>query len=113
MTHKSDTLDPSMSRDSLRAVLNGAIEALLAEAPIQTRLSRVDPHITELEQRRSELPEGCWETLKRAVAVLASSKCMTAAYHGADDYLSSEQEFALTEELLSLYITTNGGALIL
>src|SRR5262249_2118245 len=101
-----------MSRDSLRATLNGVIQVLLEEAPIQTRLARADLYITELEQHRSALPDGCWETLKRAVAVLASSKCTTAAYPGTDDYLSPEQEFALTEELLSLYINVNGGALI-
>ena len=99
-----------MSRVSLRTLLNCAIEALLAEEPIQTRLSRVDPYITELEQHRSELPDGCWETLENAVAVLACSKDTNAANHGADG--SPEQEFALTEELLSLYIDANGGALI-
>ena len=110
MTHKSDAFGPSMSCASLRATLNGAIEALLADAPIQTRLSRVDPYITELEQRKSELPDGCWETLKNVVAVLACSKYTIPKCH---DYLSPDQEFALTEELLSLYISANGGALIL
>ena len=101
-----------MSDACLRAIINCTIEILLAKEPIQTRLSRVDPYITKLEQHRSELPDGCWETLENAVAVLACSKDTNAANHGADDYLSREQEFALTEELLSLYIDANGGALI-
>lgn len=101
-----------MSDASLRATLHCTIEALLAEEPIQTRLFRVDPYITELEQHRPELPDGCWETLKNAVAVLASSKDPSAANPASNDYLSPEQEFALTEELLSLYIDGNGGALI-
>jgi hypothetical protein len=101
-----------MSRDALRTALNYTIEVLLAEQPIQARLSRVDRYITELEQHRCELPDGCWETLKNAVAVLACSKHTNAANHGADDYLSPEQEFAPTEELLALYINAHGGALI-
>ena len=101
-----------MSRVSLRILLNCAIEALLAEEPIQTRLSRVDPYITELEQHRSELQDGCWEALENAVAVLTSSKDTSLANPAADDYLSPEQEFALTEELLSLYVDASGGALI-
>ena len=101
-----------MSDASLRATLNCTIEALLAEEPIQARLFRVDRYITELEQHRSELPDACWETLKKAVAVLASSKNASAATPASDNYLSPEQEFALTEELLSLYIEANGGALI-
>ena len=112
MTHNPMSRNHSASRDSLRTALNSTIEVLLAEQPIQTRLSRVDPYITELEQHRSELPDGCWETLENTVAVLACSKDTNAANHGADDYLSREQEFALTEELLSLYIDANGGALI-
>jgi hypothetical protein len=75
-------------------------------------LFRVDPYISELEQHRSELPDGCWEALENAVAVLASSKHTGAANPASYDYLSPEQEFALTEELLSLYIDANGGALI-
>jgi hypothetical protein len=101
-----------MSDASLRAILNCTIEALLAEEPIQTRLFRVDPYITELGQHRSELPDGCWEALENAVAVLASSKHTGAANPASDDHLSPEQEFALAEELLSLYIDANGGALI-
>jgi hypothetical protein len=44
--------------------------------------------------------------------VLASSKDTSMGNPAADDYLSPEQEFALTEELLLLYIDANGGALI-
>jgi hypothetical protein len=44
--------------------------------------------------------------------VPACSKDTNAGNHGGDDYLSPEQEFALIEELLSLYINANGGALI-
>lgn len=112
MTHNPMRRDPSMSRDSLRSTLNCTIEVLLAQEPIQTRLSRVDPYITELEQRRSELPDGCWEILKSAVAVLACSKHANATNPAADDYPSPEQEFLLTEELLSLYINAYGGSLI-
>ena len=101
-----------MSDASLRATINCTIEILLAKEPIQTRLSRVDRYITELEQHRSELQDGCWEALENAVAVLTSSKDTSLANPAADDYLSPEQEFALTEELLSLYIDANGGALI-
>ena len=63
-----------MSDASLRATINCTIEILLEKEPIQTRLSRVDPYITELEQHRHELPDGCWETLDNAVAMLACSK---------------------------------------
>jgi hypothetical protein len=94
----------------LRAVILN--QFLSGKEPIQTRLSRVDRYITELEQHRSELPDGCWEALENAVAVLASSKNTSLANPAADDYPSPEQEFALTEELLSLYIDANGGALI-
>ena len=112
MTHNPTRRDPSMSHDSLRSTLNCTIEVLLAQEPIQTRLSRVDPYITELEQHRSELPDGCWEALENAVAVLSSSKHTGAANPASDDHLSPEQEFALAEELLSIYIDANGGALI-
>src|SRR3954451_20542990 len=101
-----------MSDASLRATINCTIEILLAKEPIQTRLSRVDPYITELEQHRHELPDGCWETLENAVAMLACSKNTNAANHGADDYLSPEQELDLTEELLALHLNASGGVLI-
>ena len=101
-----------MSDASLRATINCTIEILLAKEPIQTRLSRVDRYIAELKQHRSELQDGCWEALENAVAVLTSSKDTSVASPAADDYLSPEQEFALTEELLLLYVDANGGALI-
>jgi hypothetical protein len=112
VTHNPLSRDRSMGRVSLRTLLNCAIEALLAQEPIQTQLSRVDPYITELEQHRSELPDGCWETLDNAVAILACSKNTNAANHGTDDYLSPEQELDLTEELLALHLHASGGALI-
>ena len=101
-----------MSDASLRATINCTIEILLAKEPIQTRLSRADRYITELEQHRSELQDGCWEALENAVAMLTSSKDTSVANPAADDYLSPGQEFALTEELLLLDIDANGGALI-
>src|SRR6266403_944045 len=69
-----------MSDASLRATINCTIEILLEKEPIQTRLSRVDRYITELEQHRSELPDGCWEALENAVAVLVSPKNALPAF---------------------------------
>jgi hypothetical protein len=107
-----DNQNHSISDKAARMHLNSAIEALLAEGSIEKRLFDVRRCIAELEQYRSDIPDRCLETLKDIVDQLACSKGPEADDHCAEHYLTAEQEAALSEELLSLYITASGGGLI-
>jgi hypothetical protein len=100
-----------VTQESVRVSLNCAIEALLAEGPLERRLANASSSIAKLEQYRSEIPDDCLDILKEIVGQLAAIKETEAKDHTSDVCLSSEQELALTEELLSLYIITSGGSL--
>ena len=101
-----------MSDNSDRMNLNSAIEALLAEGSIEERLFNVNRSIAALEQHGANIPDRCLETLKDIADQLARSNGSRADEHSTEHYLSPEQEFALAEELLSLYITASGGVLM-
>ena len=101
-----------MIQDSARSSLNLAIEALLDEGPIDGRLSNAACFIAELEQYRSAIPDECFNMLKDIVGQLTCFQEAVAQDQGADGCLSAEEELALSEELLSLYITASGGSLV-
>ena len=100
-----------MSDDIVRMTLNCAIEALAAEGSVQNRLSDANRYIIRLEQYRSKLPDGCFEALWGIVDKLGCSKRTEMDDDCEEDYLSPEQELALAEELLSLYMIAGDGVL--
>jgi hypothetical protein len=101
-----------MAQDSGRISLNGAIEALLAEDTIDNRISNANRLIAEMEQSLFEIPDECLNHLKEIVGQLTHLRGIGTTDNCSDDQLSAEQELALTDALLCLYITTSGGSLI-
>lgn len=101
-----------MVQDSARSLLNGAIEALLDEDSIANRICYANRFIGDLEAYRDEVPTGCLEKLKEIIDQLINLKEFGEKNQLSDHHLVAEQELAITDELLSLYIVSSGGALI-
>jgi len=88
-----------------KALVNGAIEALLAEDTIHERVSQARGCLEKLGRFNSEADEELVDELRCIIDDV--QKKITAG-----KVLSSEDEQDLTERLLSLYLDVSEGVLI-
>ena len=93
--------------NSPKALLNGAIQALLAEDTIRERVSQARGCLKKLERFNGEADEELADEL-RCILDDIEKKII----EGAADVLSSEDEQDLTERLFSLYLDVSEGMLI-
>ena len=102
---------PSTS-DPGKELLCRVIYELLSDDPIQTRLANAHPHLGLLKFFTDAIPGEIWNDFSALVEELTET-FGDEGQSQPNSNLTSEQEMALAERLLSIYVGISGGNLLL
>ena len=95
-----------------KKLLCRAICALLGDGTIQTRLANAHHHLVLLKFFSDAIPQEIWNDFSGLADQLNKTYGEAELAH-PNSTLTPQQEMALTERLLSIYVGISGGNLIL